>query len=705
MGNKNIMGDESGYSEIGDYRIADVLMHMVDAVILLDPASHIVFVNTAAERIFGYTSDELTGLHAEILAPERFRGVEGGLQAIIASARTRQENEFQGLSALRKDGSEFPLEMGVTLLEGGKAPLLVVTARDVTERELAEQRSINRSRRSLRYKESLVQISTQAFENLQGALRSITRVGAQVLDTGRVGVWKLDGNTLCCINRYSASIGAHEHGLVLPMADSSRYLAALRDGITIRVNDARADPLTRDFNESLLHPFHIYSMLDVPIWSNGRALGILCIEHTHSLREWTDEEEEYARALASLVSISMEAEQRRLANIDLVIARNAANAATQAKSLFLSSMSHEMRTPLNSVLGFLELLEIDTAHLFTEEQKHWLQTIRQSGEHLLALVSELLDLARIEAGKISLSLESVAARAVIDETLAVARALTLKYGVSLLDRSALSLPLLFADRLRTKQILLNLLSNAMKYNRKGGTVWMDAEALEGMLRIRVTDSGFGISHEDQSKLFQAFQRLGAETSAVEGTGIGLVICKALVEKMDGRIGFESTPGTGSSFWVDLPVAAAHSPPENMPDALIHPVTAVPSSSVAAAFSGTVLFVEDNPGNMELMRAVIDRIPGLSLIEAISAEAGIAVAARRLPDLIILDINLPGMSGFEVLRELKRDELTRHIPVLAYSADASIGTIQRGLAAGFRDYLSKPLKIDELVKAIRLALER
>jgi PAS domain S-box-containing protein len=660
-----------------------------------------------SKRLFGYALDELIGKHVETLAPERFRGPDGSARRLFAAHVQQGANDSTGLVGLTRDGNEFPFEMNIATLQAGTESQIIVTVRDISERKRSQKIAAEKSLKSLHFKETLIELSTQQYEDLDDALDTITRAGTRALATERGGVWTIAGNTLTCASEYRVSLGQYTRGTAVSLAASSRYLAALKEKQTIRVNNARTDLLTRAFNKALLKPFDIYSMLDVPFMIGGQLAGMLCFDHTGGVHEWTDEEEDFARTLAMQITAAMEAEERRRAHADLVIARNTANVANQAKSIFLSNMSHELRTPLNAILGFSHLLEAETEHPLTEEQKHWMRLIHQSGEHLLELVSEILDLARIEAGKVSISVENMPTRELLDETLAVAQALTQKYGVTLIDRSARALPRVYSDRLRTKQILLNLLSNAMKYNRKDGTVWLDVESrANGMLRLSVTDSGYGISLSDQAKLFQPFQRLGAESGPIEGAGIGLVLTKALVEKLDGHIGLESTPGTGSHFWIDLPLAkdqtrVVNPIPAEHPELVPEPASVYNGAASKAAC--TVLYIEDNPDNMELMAAVVARMPEIDLLQATNAESGLALAAQHLPELILMDMNLPGMSGIEALRELKRDESTRSIHVLAFSADASAETTNRALAAGFNGYLSKPLKPEKLTAAIREGL--
>ena len=382
---------------------------------------------------------------------------------------------------------------------------------------------------------------------------------------------------------------------------------------------------------------------------------------------------------------------------ELKHARDAAEAANQAKSSFLSSMSHELRTPLNAILGFAQLMEYDPRHPLVDAQKESVEHIKSGGRHLLDLINEILDLARIEAGKVELQLEAVSPLEVFHEVVPLAMALAEKRSISLHTPALNSqAPAIIVDFTRVKQVLLNLLSNAVKYNVDGGSVTLDNETMDGHLRISVTDTGPGIPEAKQPELFKAFSRLGAEETSIEGTGIGLTITKELVEHMGGEIGVDSVVGVGTTFWVDFPLADATDAPLAERDV---DKTFANGKVEDGGFDGTVLYVEDNAANMLFMESVFERFANLRLITATNAEDGMAMAKTQNPDMLLLDIALPGMSGNEAVRHLRQEAGFEKKPIVALSANAMQRDIQAGLDAGFDVYLTKPLDINLLMKEL------
>jgi signal transduction histidine kinase/CheY-like chemotaxis protein len=390
---------------------------------------------------------------------------------------------------------------------------------------------------------------------------------------------------------------------------------------------------------------------------------------------------------------------RKQVELDLNKAMAAADKANHAKSDFLSSMSHELRTPLSAILGFAQLMESGTPSP-TVAQRRSIEQILHAGWYLLELINEILDLTLIESGKLSLSLEPSCLGDVMQECQAMIEPQAQKRGIRVLFPRFASPCFVKADRTRLKQALINLLSNAVKYNRTGGSVIVDCSGQTSEhIRIGVTDTGEGLSADKLAQLFQPFNRLGKEAGFEEGTGIGLVMTKRLVELMGGVIGVESSVGTGSVFWIELKVST------EPPAAGSADTPAVRRASAARdPLARTLLYVEDNPANLMLVEDLVARRPDIHLLTARDGVLGVELARSRLPDVILMDINLPGISGLKALGLLAADPSTSHIPIVALSANAMPRDIQKGLDAGFFRYLTKPIKVHEFMETLDLALD-
>ncbi|MHB1174432.1 MAG: ATP-binding protein [Sulfuriferula sp.] len=431
-----------------------------------------------------------------------------------------------------------------------------------------------------------------------------------------------------------------------------------------------------------------------------RELAICAIEATQAASG--DHMLALQQANTHLVVTAIEAqklvEQIEIAQVQLENAKMVAEQASLAKSDFLSSMSHELRTPLNAILGFAQLLEAGSPAP-TDVQMVRLHQIIKAGWYLLELINEILDLAVIESGKLMLLREPLLLVDVVRECQTMMEPQAQQRGIQMdfipFDHTLF----VSADRTRLKQVLINLLTNAIKYNSEQGSVVVACSTpVPECIRINVKDSGAGLPPEKLAQLFQPFNRLGQENGAEQGTGIGLVVTKQLIELMGGTIGVESTVDVGSEFWIELirDTAPQLASRQLMPAGIIQ--------AQANAALRTLLYVEDNPANLMLVEQIIARYPHLRILSARSGELGIALAKLHLPDVILMDINLPGISGFQVLHLLREHPVTAHIPVIALSANAMRHDIEKGLEAGFFRYLTKPIKIDEFMDTLNMALE-
>jgi signal transduction histidine kinase/CheY-like chemotaxis protein len=423
---------------------------------------------------------------------------------------------------------------------------------------------------------------------------------------------------------------------------------------------------------------------------HGEADAVLSKTGTNLLHsaDLIEKERQLKRALEELVIA------RALEVTSARESKAAAEAANVAKSNFLSSMSHELRSPLNAILGFAQLLETGKPPP-TDTQTERIHQILKAGWYLLNLINEILDLATVESKKLSLAHEPVLLTDVMRECQTMVESQAQSCGIRLHVLAFDSTWFVSADRTRLIQVLVNLLTNAIKYNSEQGTVEVKCtESVPGRIRISVKDCGMGLPHEKLLQLFQPFNRLGQEVGTKEGTGLGLVVAKRLVELMGGRIGVESTVGVGSEFWFELPrVVATYAPADNsMPECL------TPQAQPDAARS-ILLYVEDDPANLMLVEQILRDHMHMRMLSARDANLGIALARAHLPDVILMDINLPGISGIEAMNILREDPATAHIPIIALSANAMRGDFDKGMEAGFFRYLTKPIKINEFLNAL------
>jgi len=379
-------------------------------------------------------------------------------------------------------------------------------------------------------------------------------------------------------------------------------------------------------------------------------------------------------------------------------ARIEAEQANLAKSQFLSSMSHELRTPLNAVLGFGQLLKMEK---LTASQGAAVDQILKGGDLLLELVDQVLNLARIETGNLTVSIESIDVTPLLKDALAMARTMADKRNIHIEHNiPEMQSVFVYADLTRLKQILLNLLSNASKYNREGGTISLSCRVIDDRCRFEIKDTGQGIAEELHDQVFMPFNRLGAENGDIEGTGIGLTITKELTQLMSGSIGFTSKEGQGSLFWFELPLA----PGLEATTAVQSQIDAIDTLDQRNLPHKTVLYVEDNTANLQLMKMILTKYDHVQMLSANTAEDGLVMAKNARPDLILMDINLPGMNGIEALKALRSDIETTTIPVIAISANAMEKDIQYALDIGFEDYLVKPIHVGKTLEAIAKSLQ-
>jgi len=504
-------------------------------------------------------------------------------------------------------------------------------------------------------------------------------------------------------------IATDEHGIIqLFNVGAERMLGYRAAEVLNRVQPSAF----KDPQELLARASALSEELGVPIEPGFHALSYKAsrgIEDIHEMT-WICKEGQRVQVVVSVTAlrddygciigyllIGTDNSVRKRVELALIEATAAAENANQAKSEFLSSMSHELRTPLSAILGFAQLIDSGTPPP-TVSQKRGIDQILQAGWYLLDLINEILDLALIESGRLSLSLEPIALAEVMRECQTMVEPQAQERGITLFFPQAGSGCFVHADHTRIKQVLINLLSNAIKYNSAGGSVVVSiVTPAPKRIRLCVSDTGNGLSPDRLGQLFQPFNRLGQENTSEQGTGIGLVVCKRLVELMGGAIGVESIVGKGSVFWIELDIAAGQ-------HATIVPRATAKPHPRPDAQQFTLLYVEDNPANLMLVEDLIARRPDIHLLTARDGFSGISIARAEMPDVILMDINLPGISGIRAMRILADDPATAHIPIIALSANAMPRDIEKGLQAGFFRYLTKPIRVDEFMETLDVAMK-
>ena len=434
-----------------------------------------------------------------------------------------------------------------------------------------------------------------------------------------------------------------------------------------------------------------------PFWAQMSATTATEADGSPVLRIMLNDISERKRVEAERLQLDQSLQHK---NLELEEARRVADTANRTKSDFLSGMSHELRTPLSAILGFAQLIESGTPSP-TPTLKRNVDQILKAGWYLLSLINEILDLAMIESGKVSLSVEPVSLTEIMLECEDMIEPQAQKRGIRVAFPRFERSHIIKANRVRVKQVLINLVSNAIKYNSALGTVVVECTVLSPeSIRISVRDTGAGLAPAQLAQLFQSFNRLGKEASGEEGTGVGLVVSKRLVELMGGEIGVESTVGEGSVFWIDLPLTTEAQLTELASESGENVLAPVHSEAPLR----TLLYVEDNPANLVLVEEIIARRPDIRFLSATDGLSGIKLAHAARPDVILMDINLPGISGIEAMKILAKDPDTADIPVVALSANAMPRDIEIGLEAGFFRYLTKPIRINELMTTLNTAFK-
>jgi PAS domain S-box-containing protein len=637
--------------------------------IATDAKGIIQIFNVGAERMLGYAATEVIDkitpadisdpmeviARAKTLSGEFQTLITPGFEALVFKACRSIEDIYE-LTYIRKNGSRFPAVVSVTALRDSHSAIIgyLLIGTDNTARKQIESEQLKLAQR-LRdhqfYTRSLFESNIDAIMTTDPSC-IITDVNKQMEVLTSSTRDELIGAPF---KNYFTDPERAEAGIKLVLMNKKvtnyELTACARDGKETVVS----------FNATILYD------------RDRKLQGVFAAARDITERKQLDQELENAKFVAEKANL--------------------------AKSDFISSMSHELRTPLGAILGFAQLLESGSPQP-PPDQKRSIDQILQAGWYLLELINEILDLALIESGKLSMSLEPVSLTEILNECEAMIEPQAKKRGISVNFIHFDTPCFVKADRIRVKQVLINLLSNAIKYNRVGGKVVVESALCQtNSIRISVRDTGKGLTPEQLAQLFQPFNRLGQEANAEQGTGIGLTVSKRLIETMGGVIGVDSTVGKGSEFWVELKLT-------NEPQVTAKVSDRTESTLVQVQGNVdlyTLLYVEDNPANLILIKDIIARRSDIRLLSAIDGKSGIELARASLPDVILMDINLPGISGLQALKILAGDPTTAHIPVVALSANAIPRDIENGLESGFFRYLTKPIKINEFMDTLDVAL--
>ncbi|MBC8283011.1 MAG: PAS domain S-box protein [Nitrospinae bacterium] len=645
-------------------RLSSLTNIIFDSVVAINQKGAIQAVNPAVEKVFGYSPKELIGQNVKILMPEPyFSEHDGYLENYLKTGEKKIINMAREVTGLRKDGSVFPLELSVSESFTNKEKVFVGVLRNISERKATEK-----------------------------AIESANRERNLILDSAGEGIFGLDleGNTTfanqaaCKMLGYKEEelVGQGQHVLIHHShPDSSPYpredcpiYAAFKDG---EEHHEAEEVFWKKEGSSF--PVEYISK---PIFEKEKIIGAVVTFTDISARKAADEELHLAYKQLEIRIIERTKE--------LSEAKELAEHHNHAKSEFLSRMSHELRTPMNAILGFAQIMNESSKDPLPKSHKARVLQILKAGNHLLALINEVLDLARVEAGKITVSLEPINIAELVRDVIHVTSPMAENFSIRLVDQiTAQDNNYILADKTRLKQVLLNLISNGIKYNRKEGSVTLSlGKKVKGILNIHVTDTGMGISQENLEKIFDPFDRLGAESSQVEGTGIGMTISKKLIELMNGSVHVDSTLGKGSQLTVSLPLCDPNI--SFGKNSISSPSKIQPPINSKNSYS--ILYIEDNQANVLLMQDILSDFPEVDLLTAPQAALGLDLAHAHKPNLILLDINLPDLDGFETLKRLQNMEETHNIPVVAISANAMQRDINRANKAGFKDYITKPIDL-------------
>ncbi|QPJ64834.1 MAG: PAS domain S-box protein [Candidatus Nitrohelix vancouverensis] len=674
---------------------------LVDGLILIDAKGEILSVNNAVEDIFGYNATELIGNNVRMLMPEPDRSKHDQyIKNYLETGKARIIGIGREVLGLRKDGRTFHMELAIALINIESQPHFLGTTRDISQSKIL-QNSFNRSRNYLQLLYTIASIGNEPHEMediLKFFLQEICNtmdchIGhfyrydtiSETLDSSRI--WYFEDIASFMNFKQASERKTFKQGEGLP----GRVAQSQRKEFIADISDDNNFP-----RKSVARLSNIKGSFGFPVYLNNELFGVAEFFMSRPLKV----DEAFENIVDNLmIQISKILDLQNFEK-ELIKAKEDAEKANKAKSEFLSNMSHEFRTPLNAILGFSQLLEIDAAEPLSPAQQVSVNKISSAGAHLLQLINEILDLSRIEAGKLTLSIEPICLNHLVDEALSLIGPMASQHNIAIKNNLQDSNKLfLNADKTRLRQVILNLVSNGVKYNRPGGSLVVNGTLERRVIKISIVDTGPGLTPVEQKAAFQPFNRLGADRKGADGTGIGLPISIRLIEMMGGKLGVNSEPGVGSQFWVELPATGTQD--VNTEDKL----DSSAKTTINRGEPFDMLYIEDNSVNIELIENIMSKYENCQLTSAKEAMKGIHIARTQPVDLILLDINLPDIDGYETFNLLKNDAALEEIPVIAISSNAREEDIQRALDLGFDSYITKPIKIPQFLSELDRILRK
>lgn len=632
---------------------SSILGTATDAILMADQHGIVISINPAAESIFQTEHNDAIGKPISELIPEIEFDTTEGKTILQKESEAQKAGDFAEVLGVMPDGTKFPILLSMFKTSFAREDFLTCIVHDLSARKMAEQRLLESE---VRFKD-FARVASDWFWEMDSDLR-FSYFSERFSEVALVNPKELLGKT------------REETGIPNLSPDLwQEHLDNLHNRRTFR---------------GFVHPRRKSD--GTTAWLSISGLPVF------------DSEGEFSgfRGVGSDITSAVESER------ELIMSKEKAEKASNAKTDFLSSMSHELRTPMNAILGFSQILLRNDSDILNEKQRTYVEQIEQAGDHLLKLITDILELNKIDNGVVDLVYEVIRLDEIVDYCIGLQLNQAKSLGLEINKIEMIGgYPQVNLDRTRLTQIVLNILSNAVKYNEKGGKVTIECETTPaGNIKLLISDTGSGISEDSKERMFEPFDRLGREFGEVEGSGIGMTISRRLANLLDCEIDFESEQGVGTRFWIEFPAAAVV---VDYSSALTN-VKSIEAVECAmepeATESPLILYVEDNPTNQLLMKSIAKLLPEVRLIIADDAESGIEIAEKMKPRLILLDINLPGMNGIEAAMKLRESAQTREIPIVAVSSDAMDFQIENALAAGIDQYLTKPLKIDQVIDVIR-----